>query len=85
MTADIRLGVQSRLVPGVTLRDRWEAALRYGFDGIELSGPSMLDLAAEAVRERVPVSAICGGHRGWPMPGNGFTTSTIGRSGSPGR
>ena len=67
MTADIRLGVQSRLVPGVTLRDRWEAALRYGFDGIELSGPSMLDLAAEAVRDRVPVSAICGGHRGWPI------------------
>jgi sugar phosphate isomerase/epimerase len=59
--------VQSRLVPGATLRDRREAALRYGFDGIELSGPSMLDLAAEAVRDRIPVSAICGGHRGWPI------------------
>ena len=65
MTARIRLGVQSRLVPGASLRERHQTALAYGFDGIELSGPSMLELAAEAVRDRVPISAICSGHRGW--------------------
>jgi sugar phosphate isomerase/epimerase len=67
MTAAIRLAVQSRLVPGASLRERHATALAYGFDGIELSGPSMLDMAAEAIREAVPVTAICGGHRGWPI------------------
>jgi sugar phosphate isomerase/epimerase len=65
VTARIRLGVQSRLVPGSSLRERRETALRYGFDGIELSGPSMLEMAAEAIRDGVEVSAICSGHRGW--------------------
>jgi sugar phosphate isomerase/epimerase len=65
----IRLAVQSRLVPGTTLAERREAALRIGFDGIELSvanpGPTMIELAREAIRDRVPVTAICSGHRGW--------------------
>lgn len=63
----IRLAVQSRLVPGDSLAERHDAALSYGFDGIELSGTSMFDMAEEAVRDRVPVTAICGGHRGWPI------------------
>jgi sugar phosphate isomerase/epimerase len=67
MTAPIRLAVQSRLVPGRSLRERHDTALAYGYDGIELSGSSMLELAAEAVRDAVPVTAICGGHRGWPI------------------
>ena len=67
MTGTIRLGIQSRLVPGTSLRERHETALAYGFDGIELSGPAMLEMAEEAVRDQVPVSAICGGHRGWPI------------------
>lgn len=67
MSATIRLGIQSRLVPGGSLRERRETALRLGFDGIELSGPSMIEMAEEAVRDRVAVSAICGGHRGWPI------------------
>jgi sugar phosphate isomerase/epimerase len=61
----IRLSVQSRLVPGASLRERHEAALRYGFDSMELSGFPMIDLAEEAIRDRVPVSAMCSGHRGW--------------------
>lgn len=61
----IRLAVQSRLVPGASLRAKYETALRYGFDGLELSGSPMIDLAREALRDRVPVSAMCSGHRGW--------------------
>ena len=41
----IRLAVQSRLVPGDSLREKHDAALSYGFDGIELSGFPMIDLA----------------------------------------
>jgi len=65
----IRLAVQSRLVPGATLAERYERALSFGFDGMELSvanpGPTMLDLADEAIRSGIPITAICSGHRGW--------------------
>ena len=61
----MKLAVQSRLVPGERLRDKREAALRYGFDGIELSAFPMIDAAEEALRDRVPVTAMCSGHRGW--------------------
>ena len=61
----IRLSVQSRLVPGKSLRERRDAALRFGFDGLELSGFPMIELAEEAVRDKLPVSAMCSGHRGW--------------------
>lgn len=61
----IRLAVQSRLVPGESLRTKWHNAQRYGFDGLELSGPVMIDLAREAIRDSVPVTAMCSGHRGW--------------------
>lgn len=59
------LAVQSRLVPGGTLREKYDAARRLGFDGLELSGFPMIDLAREAVRDGVPVTAMCSGHRGW--------------------
>ena len=61
----IRLAIQSRLVPGDTLREKYDAARGYGFDGMELSGYPMIDLAREAVRDGVPVTAMCSGHRGW--------------------
>jgi sugar phosphate isomerase/epimerase len=61
----VRLAVQSRLVPGASLREKRERALEYGFDGIELSHFPMIEAAEEAVRDRVPVSAMCSGHRGW--------------------
>jgi sugar phosphate isomerase/epimerase len=60
-----RLAVQSRLVPGDSLREKHDNARRYGFDGMELSGFPMIDLAREAVRDGVPVTAMCSGHRGW--------------------
>jgi sugar phosphate isomerase/epimerase len=65
----ISLAVQSRLVPGATLRERYERALELGFEGIELSaahpGPTMIELGEEAVRDDLAVTAICSGHRGW--------------------
>ena len=60
-----RLAIQSRLLPGDTLRAKYDNAVRYGFDGMELSGAPMIDLAREAVRDRIPVTAMCSGHRGW--------------------
>jgi sugar phosphate isomerase/epimerase len=61
----IKLAIQSRLVPGSSLGEKRENALRYGFDGIELSHFPMIEAAEEAVRDGVPVSAMCSGHRGW--------------------
>jgi sugar phosphate isomerase/epimerase len=61
----IKLAIQSRLVPGSSLRDKHENALRYGFDGIELSHFPMTAAAEEAISDGVPVSAMCSGHRGW--------------------
>jgi len=61
----VKLAIQSRLVPGRSLREKHDAALRYGFDGIELSHFPMIEAAEEAVRDGVPVSAMCSGHRGW--------------------
>jgi sugar phosphate isomerase/epimerase len=72
----IRLAVQSRLAPGRSLAERWETAQRLGFDGIELAieptGPPMIELAEEAIRDGIPATAMCSGHRGWlidPDPG----------------
>ena len=61
----LRLAIQSRLVPGNSLREKRDTALRYGFDGIEFSHSPMIEAAEEAVRDGVPVSAMCSGHRGW--------------------
>jgi sugar phosphate isomerase/epimerase len=61
----IKLAVQSRLVPGDSLRAKAETARRFGFDGLELSGFPMIDLAREALRDHVPITAMCSGHRGW--------------------
>ena len=61
----IRLAVQSRLVPGGSLREKHDNALRYGFDGLELSHFPMIDAAEEALRDGLPMSAMCSGHRGW--------------------
>ena len=60
-----RLAIQSRLLPGDSLREKHENALRYGFEGMELSHFPMIDAAREALRDGVPVTALCSGHRGW--------------------
>ena len=61
----MKLAIQSRLVPGSSLRDKHKNARRYGFDGMELSYFPMIQAAEEALRDAVPVSAMCSGHRGW--------------------
>lgn len=65
MTTTVKLAIQSRLVPGRNLTEKHANALRYGFDGIELSHFPMIEAADEALRDGVPVSAMCSGHRGW--------------------
>lgn len=59
------MAVQSRLVPGESLRERHERALTYGFDAIELAHFPMIDAAEEALRDGIRPSAMCSGHRGW--------------------
>ena len=68
-----RLGIQDRLVPGGSLAAKYEAARRFGFDALELSERPAFDEARTAIRERIPVTAIAGGYRGWlidPDPNN---------------
>lgn len=60
-----RIGVQDRLVPGATLREKYETARRFGFDALELSERPAFDEARAAIREKIPVTAIAGGYRGW--------------------
>jgi len=62
--AGVRLAIQDRLLPGATLPERYENAKRFGFDAIELS-QQPFDDAVVALRNHIPVSAICGGYRGW--------------------
>ena len=64
MSARVRLGLLDRFAPGANLREKFERAKRYGFDALELSVDSIVSAEA-AIRERVPVSAITGGYRGW--------------------
>jgi sugar phosphate isomerase/epimerase len=60
----IRLSIQDRLLPGASLREKFDNARRYGFEAIELSQQPFED-AEIALREHIPISAICGGYRGW--------------------
>ena len=57
--------MQDRLVPGVTLREKYEAVRRFGLDALELSERPAFDEARAAIREKIPVTAIAGGYRGW--------------------
>jgi len=68
-----RIGIQDRLVPGATLSAKYETARRFGFDALELSERPAFDEARAAIRDRIPVTAIAGGYRGWlidPDPAN---------------
>jgi sugar phosphate isomerase/epimerase len=64
VTVAVRLGLQDKFAPGATIREKFEHARRYGFDALELS-VDPIEAAKDAIRERVTVSAICGGYRGW--------------------
>lgn len=61
----IQLSAQTRLVPGNTLREKHDNALRLGLDGIELEGFPMIEIAQTALSEGAPATAMCSGHRGW--------------------
>jgi sugar phosphate isomerase/epimerase len=45
----VRLAVQEQLLPGSTMQSKWETALAWGFDAIELRGRG-----GHALRERLP-------------------------------
>src|SRR5919197_3092728 len=60
-----RLAVQDRLVPGATLREKYDRVRAFGFVALDLSEMPSFDEARTALRERVPVTAIAGGYRGW--------------------
>jgi sugar phosphate isomerase/epimerase len=60
----VRLSIQDRLLPGASLREKWDNARRFGFEAIELS-QQPFDDAEIALRDHIPISAICGGYRGW--------------------
>jgi sugar phosphate isomerase/epimerase len=60
-----RLGVQDRLIPGATLREKLDNVRAFGFDALELSDKPAFDEIRTAIRERIPVTAIAGGYRGW--------------------
>jgi hypothetical protein len=45
----MRLGVQEQLLPGSTMQAKWETALAWGFDAIELRGQG-----DHALRRRLP-------------------------------
>jgi sugar phosphate isomerase/epimerase len=59
------LSIQDRLVPGSSIRQKFDNARRYGFDAIELNEPPVPAHAEEAIRDGVTVSAMCAGYRGW--------------------
>ena len=60
----VRLGLQDKFAPGASLTEKSANARRFGFDALELS-VDPIAAATEAVRSHIPVSAICGGYRGW--------------------
>jgi sugar phosphate isomerase/epimerase len=45
----VRLTCQEQLLPGDTLQEKWDAAQRFGYDGIELRGQG-----GHRIRERLP-------------------------------
>jgi sugar phosphate isomerase/epimerase len=57
--------VQEQHLPGSTLQEKWEAAQKYGYDGIELRGQGDLAFAARlpdlrrAASDGVPMPTVC--------------------------
>ena len=83
-----RIALQDRLAPGGTLPEKYESARRLGFDALELSERPAFDEARIAIRERIPVTAIAGGYRGWlidpdPVRPSRRSTRLTGRNDTP--
>ncbi len=57
--------VQEQHLPGRTLQEKWDAAQRYGYDGIELRGQGDLQFAArlpelrKAAADGIPMPTVC--------------------------
>lgn len=67
----LKIGIQAPLLPGATLDERFAAAARLGFDGVELTVSAdadldalQLEVVAASTASGLPVAAICtsGGH-----------------------
>ena len=67
----MRFAVGSFMLVGETMREKFEAAKRIGFDGVEPIGrdfeQTMPQIAAAAEATGMPVSTICAGFRGSPI------------------
>ena len=67
----IRFSLGTYMLPGGTMGEKFEAAKRIGFDGVEPIGrdfeQTMPQVAAAAEATGLPVSTICAGFRGSPL------------------
>lgn len=64
--ARLRIAIQTNLLPGDTLREKFDRAAALGYDGVELSAGADTDLdalereaAAASAASGVPVAAVC--------------------------
>ncbi|MFN8498838.1 MAG: TIM barrel protein [Anaerolineae bacterium] len=66
--------VQTTIVPGDTLHEKFDQLVRWGYDGVEVSGADLLERpddvrrASEATGLRV--TSVCGGYQGWLVERN---------------
>lgn len=66
--------VQTTIVPGDSLGQKFDQLARWGYDGIEVSGADLLERAGEVRRlitdTGLPVTSACGGYFGWLVDRN---------------
>ncbi len=66
--------VQTTIVPGDSLREKFDQLVRWGYDGVEVSGADLLERADEVRRARddtgLRVTSACGGYQGWLVERN---------------
>lgn len=66
--------VQTTIVPGETLREKFDQLARWGYDGIEVSGAYLLERPDELRRvmadSGLRVTSACGGYHGWLVDRN---------------
>ncbi len=70
----MKLACQDHLVPGESMKEKFEQLEEWGFDGIEISGPSLPDRLDEiknaAKNSKIKPGSVCGGYRGWLIAEN---------------
>lgn len=66
--------VQTTIVPGETLREKFDQLARWGYDGVEVSGADLLERPDELRRVMADtglrVTSACGGYHGWLVDRN---------------